>query len=416
MSLRPVRGTVDLLPDEMRRHRRVIETARLAAERYGFGEMQTPIVEFTDVFARTLGDASDVVTKEMYTFEDRGGERITLRPENTAGVARAYISGKLRDALPLKFFYAGPMFRYERPQKGRQRQFHQIGVELFGVPGPAADIEVIALGAQILADLNMLDRCVLHLNTLGDPASRDAYRAALVEYFSAHKDKLSEDSLARLERNPLRILDSKDKGDRALVEAAPVFDDYLTAEAADLFAEVQAGLDNLGIAYDRDPRLVRGLDYYCHTAFEFITESLGAQGTVIGGGRYDGLVETMGGPATPGVGWAGGIERLVMLADLTMEPPKPPRPVALAPIGAAAEKRLAALAFQLRGQGIAVDMGYSGNLKRRMARASKLEARYAVILGDNELEQGVATLRNMDTGEQEDVALDALGERLGGVY
>jgi len=413
MSVRPVRGAVDLFPDDMRRHRRVVETARLAAECYGFGEMQTPVFEFTDVFARTLGDASDVVTKEMYTFEDRGGERITLRPENTAGVARAYISAKLQNALPLKYFYAGPMFRYERPQKGRQRQFHQIGVELFGVPGPAADVEVIALAAQILADLNMLDQTVLHLNTLGDTESRDAYRAALVDYFSGHKDALSEDSIARLEKNPLRILDSKDKGDRQIVENAPVFDDYLTAEAADFFAEVQAGLDNLGVAYERDPRLVRGLDYYCHTAFEFVTEALGAQGTVIGGGRYDGLIGIMGGPETPGVGWAGGIERLVMLADQTLPAPEAPRPVALTPIGEAAEKALQRLAFDLRAAGVACDMGYSGNLKRRMARAAKANARVAVILGDDELAKGIATVRDMDSGEQEDVALDALAARLG---
>lgn len=408
MSVRPVRGTVDLFPDDARRHRRVSETARDLAERYGFGEIQTPIFEFTDVFARTLGDVSDVVTKEMYTFEDRGGERITLRPENTAGVARAYISAKLQNSLPLKYFYSGPMFRYERPQKGRQRQFHQIGVELFGVPGPAADVEVIALGAQVLAALGMLDKTVLHLNTLGDTPSRDAYRAALIDYFTGHKDSLSEDSLSRLEKNPLRILDSKDKGDRAVVDGAPIFDDYLTDEAADFFAEVRQGLDDLGVSYIRDPRLVRGLDYYCHTAFEFVTDALGAQGTVIGGGRYDGLVGIMGGAETPGVGWAGGIERLAMLADQTMEPLEAPRPVALAPIGAAAERRLRQLAYTLRGEGIAVDIGYSGNLKRRMARAAKVNAHTAIILGDDELEKGVATLRDMETGEQQEIALDAI--------
>ena len=412
MSVRPVRGTVDLFPDDSRRHRRVSETARELAERYGFGEMNTPIFEFTDVFARTLGDVSDVVTKEMYTFEDRGGERLTLRPENTAGVMRAYISAKLQNALPLKYFYSGPMFRYERPQKGRQRQFHQIGVELFGVPGPAADVEVIALGAQVLAALNMLDQTVLHLNTLGDTPSRDAYRAALIDYFSGHKDQLSDDSLGRLEKNPLRILDSKDKSDRAVVEAAPVFDDYLTSEAADFFAEVRQGLDDLGVAYIRDPRLVRGLDYYCHTAFEFVTDALGAQGTVIGGGRYDGLAEIMGGPATPGVGWAGGIERLAMLADQTMEEQEAPCPVALAPIGDAADRRLRQLAYELRGAGIATDIGYSGNLKRRMARAAKVNAHTAVILGDDELEKGVATLRDMESGEQQEVPLDGIAAAL----
>lgn len=412
MSVRPVRGTVDLFPEDARRHRRVVETAYAAAERYGYGEIQTPIFEFTDVFARTLGDVSDVVTKEMYTFVDRGDERITLRPENTAGVARAVISGKLQNALPLKYFYAGPMFRYERPQKGRQRQFHQIGAELFGVPGPAGDVEIIALAAQILAELGMQEHVVLHLNTLGDTESRDAYRAALVDYLSAHKADLSEDSVARLERNPLRILDSKDAGDRKIVDGAPVFDDFLTEAAADFFAEVRQGLDDLGIAYRRDPRLVRGLDYYCHTAFEFVTESLGAQGTVIGGGRYDGLVSVMGGPQTPGVGWAGGIERLAMLADQTLDAVAAPRPVALAPIGAAAERRLRRLAFDLRAAGVVADIGFSGNLKRRMTRAAKLNAWAAVILGDDELEKGVATVRDMETGEQSEVPLDALVERL----
>jgi len=412
MSVRPVRGTVDLFPDDMRRHRRVVETARAAAECYGFGEMQTPIFEFTDVFARTLGDVSDVVTKEMYTFTDRGGEQVTLRPGNTAGVARAFISAKLQNALPLKYFYAGPMFRYERPQKGRQRQFHQIGVELFGVPGPEGDVETIALAAQVLAALGMLDRCVLHLNTLGDTTSRDAYRAALIEYFGRHKADLSEDSVGRLERNPLRILDSKDAGDRAIVAGAPHFDDFLTSEAAAFFRETQAGLDDLGIAYERDPHLVRGLDYYCHTAFEFVTEALGAQGTVIGGGRYDGLVGIMGGPETPGVGWAGGIERLAMLADQTLPPPEAPRPVALAPIGQAAERRLRQVAYALRGRGVAVDIGYSGNLKRRMARAAKLDAPTVVILGDDELAKGIATVRDMATGEQIEAPLDGLVERL----
>ena len=311
MSVRPVRGTVDLFPEEFRRHSRVIDAARGLANVYGYGEIQTPIFEFTEVFARTLGDVSDVVTKEMYTFEDRGGERITLRPENTAGVARAFISAKLQNDLPLKYFYAGPMFRYERPQKGRQRQFHQIGVELFGVPGPSGDVEVIALAAQILDQLEMRQHCVLNLNTLGDTESRQAYRIALVEYFSDYKARLSDDSVARLEKNPLRILDSKDQSDKEIVDGAPSFDQYLTASASEFFGEVREGLDDLGIAYELNPRLVRGLDYYCHTAFEFVTDALGAQGTVIGGGRYDGLIGMMGGPETPGVGWAGGIERQI---------------------------------------------------------------------------------------------------------
>ena len=412
MSVRPVRGTVDLFPDDIRRHRRVIETARDLAELYGFGEIQTPIFEFTEVFARTLGDVSDVVTKEMYTFEDRGGEKITLRPENTAGVARAYISGKLQNELPLKYFYAGPMFRYERPQKGRQRQFHQIGVELFGVPFPSGDVEVIALAAQLLDKLGMRDHCVLNLNTLGDTESRETYRAALVEYFSSHKARLSSDSLARLDKNPLRILDSKDESDKKVVEGAPSFNEFLTTTASDFFAEVRQGLDELNISYVLNPRLVRGLDYYCHTAFEFVTDALGAQGTVIGGGRYDGLIGIMGGASTPGVGWAGGIERLAMLADQTLPEITTSKPISLIPIGVAAEQKLKQLAYVLRGNGQHVDISFSGNLKRRMQRAGKLGARFALIVGEDELHANKATLRDMESGSQEEIRLQDVVKRL----
>ena len=324
-KLQPVRGTHDLLPDQALAFRRVVDAARMVAGRYGYREMATPIFEFSEVFKRTLGDTSDIVTKEMYTFTDRSGAEVTLRPEGTAGVARAVISGGLAQHMPLKYFYAGPMFRYERPQKGRLRQFHQIGVELLGVAEPIGDVEIIALGAAILDELGVAERTTLELNTLGNTESREAYRGVLVDYFEARRDELSEDSLSRLTRNPLRILDSKDPGDRAVVAEAPLLGDSLDALSADFSASVQAGLDRLGIVYDLNPRLVRGLDYYCHTAFEFTTDSLGAQGAVIAGGRYDGLVGQMGGPETPGIGWAGGIERLSMLAG---EPPPPPRPIA----------------------------------------------------------------------------------------
>src|SRR5690606_13545792 len=262
----------------------------------------------------TLGDTSDIVTKEMYTFIDRGGEQITLRPEATAGIARAFISGGLAQHVPLKYFCAGPMFRFERPQKGRLRQFHQIDIELLGVAEPLGDVEVIAAAADVLQALGVLDKTTLELNTLGDSESRNAYRTVLVDYLKGHLQCLSPDSRSRLERNPLRILDSKDAADRAVIADAPVFTDYLTPAARDFFDRVRAGLDTLGIDYSVNPRLVRGLDYYCHTAFEFTTTELGAQGAVIAGGRYDGLIELMGGPPTPGIGWAGGIERLAMLA------------------------------------------------------------------------------------------------------
>jgi len=408
-SLQPIRGTYDLLPDAMRRHRHVVETARAVAERYGYLLMATPVMEFTEVFKRTIGETTDIVTKEMYSFQVGEGESITLRPENTAGVARAFLSNGLAQDLPLKFFYAGPMFRHERPQKGRQRQFHQIGVELFGVPQPGGDVEVIAAGARILDELGILKDTRLELNTLGDAASRQTYRAVLVDYFQAHRDRLSEESRMRLERNPLRILDSKEQADRLLVAEAPSFADHLNAESSDFFAAVKAGLDALGIGYVLNPRLVRGLDYYCHTAFEFITESLGAQGTVMGGGRYDYLVETMGGPATPGVGWAAGIERLAML--LVRDPPAP-RPLALVPIGPTAEARAPVLAEDLRRRGFAVDLAFSGNVRKRMKRADKLGARAALILGDDELAADSVTLRDLDSGEQKTLALAGLTEEL----
>ena len=408
-ALQPARGTQDLLPDTARRHRRVSETARAAAALYGFAEIATPIFEFTEVFARPIGEHTDIVSKEMYTFTDRGGEEVTLRPENTAGVVRAVLSNGLTQSTPLKFFYSGPMFRYERPQKGRFRQFHQIGVELLGVATPQADIEVIALGHRILRALGIADKVVLELNTLGDPASRTAYREALVRYFSGRVSDLSEDSRRRLERNPLRILDSKDPGDQRLAAEAPDFSEYLNEASRDFFTRVRDGLDRIGIAYRLNPRLVRGLDYYTHTAFEFVTTDLGAQGTVIGGGRYDGLVELMGGPAMPGVGWAAGIERLAMLID---EPPSPPRPIALVPIGEAAEARMLVIAEQLRDAGLVIELGYSGNLQRRMRRADRIGARAAILLGEDELARGVATIRDLDRGDQSEVALDALPAQL----
>ncbi|MBV8132333.1 MAG: histidine--tRNA ligase [Alphaproteobacteria bacterium] len=407
-ALQAVRGTQDVLPEAARRHRRVVETARAAAELYGFAEMATPIFEFTEVFARPIGEHTDIVAKEMYTFNDRGGEELTLRPENTAGVVRALISNGLAQSVPLKFFYSGPMFRYERPQKGRFRQFHQIGVELIGVAQPQADIEVIALGGRILAALGIGDRVELQLNTLGDPASRASYREALVAYFSARASELSEDSQRRLERNPLRIFDSKEKTDQRVARYAPAFADYLNPESRRFFDLVRIGLDRLGINYRLNPQLVRGLDYYTHTAFEFVTAELGAQGTVMGGGRYDGLVELMGGPALPGVGWAAGIERLAML----IAPPPPPSPVALVPIGEVGETVALKLAEDLRGSGFTIDLGYSGNLARRLRRANRINAFAAILLGDDELARGAATLRNLANGEQTEVTLAELPARL----
>ena len=405
-KLQPVRGTHDILPDDYRRFAHVVDTARDVARLYGYREMSTPVFEFTELFARGIGETTDVVSKEMYTFADRGGESLTLRPEYTAGICRAFVSnGELTQQLPLKLFAAGPMFRYERPQKGRQRQFHQIDLEVLGAPEPGADIEVISVAADILDRLGILERCVLKLNSLGNPESRTVYRKVLVDYYSGHADKLSQDSRDRLQRNPLRILDSKDEGDKALNLDAPSFADHLDQTSQDFFAAVKDGLSAAGVPFEVDPGLVRGLDYYTHTAFEFVTTHLGAQGTVLGGGRYDGLIAELGGPPTAGIGWAGGIERLMMLSN---DPAPLPRPVVIAPLGAAAEAKALGLARDLRRHGIAVEQDYRGNMKRRMQRANKINARAVLIIGDDELARGVAQLKDLDTGDQKEVAFDAL--------
>ena len=408
--MQPVRGTHDLLPDEFRRFAHVIDTARDVARLYGYREMATPVFEFTELFARGIGETTDVVSKEMYTFSDRGGESLTLRPEYTAGICRAFVSnGELTQQLPLKIFAAGPMFRYERPQKGRQRQFHQIDLEVLGAPEPGADIEVISVAADILDRLGIFDRCTLKVNSLGDPESRSAYRKVLVDYYSAHIAGLSQESRDRLQRNPLRILDSKDEGDKAINAGAPSFTDHLNAASRDFFAAVQDGLAAAGVPFEVDPALVRGLDYYTHTAFEFVTAHLGAQGTVLGGGRYDGLIAELGGPPTAGIGWAGGIERLVMLCN---EPKPLPRPVVIAPLGSAAEAKALGIARLLRRAGIAVEQDYRGNMKRRMQRANKLNARAAIIIGDDELAKGVAQVKDLDSGAQREVSLDGLADAL----
>lgn len=406
-NLQPARGTHDLLFDEMRSHRLIADKARGVAALYGFSEIETPIFEFTNVFSRTLGDTSDVVTKEMYTFVDRSGDSLTLRPEGTAGVARAVISNALTQSLPLKFFYHGPMFRHERPQAGRTRQFHQIGCELIGVAGPQADIEIIALGHHILCELGVQGKATLEINTLGDVESRSVYRDGLVAYLSKYKDDLSLDSRVRLMKNPLRVLDSKDEKDREIVASAPSLADYLNDSSKAFFDSVTNGLDVIGVPFRLNARLVRGLDYYGHTAFEFVTDLLGAQGAIMAGGRYDGLIEQMGGPSTPGIGWAAGVERLSMLAGGGVPAP---RPVVIVPTG---DDILAlTLAQRLRTAGFVVDLGYSGNMKKRLARASKISAKVAIIMGEDELSRNAVTLRDLDKGEQEEVALDVLEQAL----
>jgi histidyl-tRNA synthetase len=408
-DLQPVRGTRDLIGDDARRHFHVVDTARIVAATYGFDEWSTPIFEQTAVFARGLGETTDVVMKEMYSFPDRGGESLTLRPEATAGICRALVSNGLTQSLPQKVFYTGPMFRYERPQKGRYRQFHQIDIEVLGSGEPLADAEVIACGWSILKALGVAKDVVLELNTLGDPESRAAYRAALIAYFSAYRDQLSEDSQARLERNPLRVVDSKDPGDKALVANAPTIHPYLNAASAKFYDDLRRHLDRIGVPVVENPRIVRGLDYYSHTAFEFVTSALGAQGTVLGGGRYDGLVEEMGGPHTPCVGWAAGVERLAMLLDA---PPPAPKGIAVIPVGDTAEAVALDIVQALRDAGIRAEMAYRGNVKRRMERANRTGARAAVILGEAEIARGVAQLKDLETGDQAEVAIADLVAKL----
>ena len=406
-KLQPVRGTADLLPDVMAQHRLVIDTARLATARYGFQEMATPIFEFSEVFTRPLGESSDIVTKENYSFADRGGEQLTLRPENTAGVVRAMISGGLTQSLPLKYFYAGPMFRYERPQKGRMRQFHQVGIEYLGPNDALADAEVISAGARFLAQLGVLQHCVLHLNSLGDGDSRAAYRAALVGFLQTHESALSDDSKRRLAVNPLRILDSKDAGDRDILQTAPKLQEYLNAESKAHFQTLTSALDAAGVTWVYDPLLVRGLDYYCHTAFEFVTDALGTQGTVLGGGRYDGLSEMLGGPAVAGVGWAAGVERLVMLAgDTVVAAPK----VAILSADTDTDTAAFRLAESLRDAGIDIDFPTAGTIGKKLKKAVRSDIKLAIILGGDEMAKKTVQLRDLTTGTQSEIAMTDLAD------
>lgn len=371
----PIRGTQSLLGEEADRFHEVVAAFDRVRRLYGFKRVEVPLIEPTAVFARTMGETTDVVSKEMYSFEDRSGDSITLRPEFTAGICRAYLSEGWQQFAPLKVATHGAAFRYERPQKGRYRQFHQLDAEIIGAAEPQADVEILALGSQLLAELG-IGGVTLKLNTLGDAESRAAWRAALIGHFSAHRGQLSEDSQERLEKNPLRILDSKDPRDRPFADAAPTI--TLSGEAEDFFGQVRAGLDAAGVAYELDPHLVRGLDYYRHTAFEFVTDRLGAQGTVIAGGRYDGLVEQLGGPRTPAIGWAAGIERLAMLIDA-------PAPEQLDTVIVVEDDSALAAALtsatRLRSAGLSVELVATGSPRKRYDRAVKKGAQEIIVLG-----------------------------------
>ncbi len=409
-QLNPVRGTHDLFGEAQRLHRYVCDTARERAACFGYEEVSPPIFELSEVFHRTLGDTSDVVSKETYTFDDRGGESITLRPEFTASIVRGFISNGLTQQLPYKSFYAGPAFRYERPQKGRLRQFHQIGIEVLGADQPWHDVEVIDCSAEVLRALGLLEHVTLEINSLGDVASRTAYREMLVSYFRDHKDSLSEESRERLERNPLRILDSKQESDRQIVADAPDMQSCFTDEAKAWFEKVKLGLDALQISYMVSPRLVRGLDYYTHTVFEWTTDVLGAQNTVLAGGRYDGLVQQMGGPDIPGIGWAAGVERLslAMQECHAAAVPGTAVPVVVVPMGEAAVITALSVAHQLRQQGVRAEMIQHKNVGKAMKKADTLGAQIAVLIGDDEMKQGLLTLKDLSSGTQESIAQDAL--------
>ena len=367
-----IRGTQDIFGAEAEAFAHVVETFERVRKLYRFRRAEMPVFEKTAVFSRSLGETTDVVSKEMYSFLDRGDESLTLRPEFTAGICRAYLTNGWQQHAPLKLATHGPLFRYERPQKGRYRQFHQLDAEIIGAGEPQADVELLVMADQLLKELGVSDGVTLLLNTLGDGESREAWRSALVAYFQDHRASLSEDSQERLERNPLRILDSKDPRDKVFLSDAPRIDDYLSGEAQEFFGKVKEGLKAANVKFERSPALVRGLDYYRHTAFEFVTDRLGAQGTVLGGGRYDGLIETLGGPHTPAVGWAAGIERLAMLvgaSDVTGPD------VYVIPESADSQALAQRISFALRRKGISADCPYRGKANKLFGKASDANAR-----------------------------------------
>lgn len=407
-----IRGTQDIFGAEAEAFAFVVETFERVRKLYRFRRCEMPVFEKTAVFSRSLGETTDVVSKEMYSFLDRGDESLTLRPEFTAGMARAYLTNGWQQHAPVKLATHGPLFRYERPQKGRYRQFHQLDAEIIGAGEPQADVELLVMADQLLKELGVSDGVTLQLNTLGDAPSREAWRQALVAYFQDHRASLSEDSQERLERNPLRILDSKDPRDKAFLGEAPKIDDFLSGEAQEFFGKVCEGVGAAGVEWTRAPALVRGLDYYRHTAFEFVTDRLGAQGTVLGGGRYDGLIETLGGPHTPAVGWAAGIERLAMLVGEADKPSPHEVPVVIIPVGDAAQVVALKIAAKMRRWGTPTDMGYRGNLKKRLQRADAVGAVWTIIVGEDELRDNVVTVRHMQAGGQFSIPLNQLLEEV----
>jgi histidyl-tRNA synthetase len=392
MKLQPVKGTKDILPEDYTIFLHIIEVARQVARNYGYKEFDIPALEYTEVFSRSLGDASEIVNKEMYTFEDRKGRSLTLRPEFTAGIVRSVISNSLQNDMPLKLFTAGALFRYERPQRGRYRQFYQINFENIGDCDPIADAETIALADNILKQLK-LDNITLEINTLGDSASRQSYTNELVSYFKQYKNDLSADSKIRLTKNPLRILDSKDEKDKKIIAKAPSIQNFLTPESDKFFKELLKNLDDLGVKYKVNPKLVRGLDYYTNTVFEFTTSELGAQGTVLAGGRYDNLVKQIGGRDIPAIGFAAGIERLM---ELFKEEIKTKRGVSIVLLDQKFNSLGLKLAQKIRSKNIAVVIEKTTNVAKVMKKSLANNAKFIVFIGEEEAKQNKFTVKDLD--------------------
>ena len=408
-KLRTVRGVHDLLPSELNKHQIVINAGLEISDKYNYSQIETPIFEFSEVFTKPLGKSSDIVTKEKYIFIDRSEDELMLRPEGTSGLVRAFLNAGLIQDSPQRFSYYGPMFRYERPQKGRLRQFKQLGVECLGLNSPMADIEVISLGQDFLDKINILNKINLKINSLGDFDSRKNYRDSLVKYLKDYQFKLSKDSLRRLVINPLRILDSKNEEDQKIIQNAPSIFEYLNIDSKRRFEDVCKGLDHLNIKYQIDKNLVRGLDYYCHTAFEFTTNELGSQGTVLAGGRYDGLSTMLGGPDVPGVGWAAGIERLALMVYSEFD-----SDIDVVLIGQSDNYNflLFPIMKKLVQQGIKSEIIYNGNLSKKFKRANKINASYAIILGEEEIDKNVIKFKDLRSSNEELLNLDQIIEQI----
>lgn len=408
-GLQSVRGTRDILGQEQKSHNYIVNKARSISELYNFSEITTPIFEFSEVFHRSLGETSDVVSKETYTFIDRDTSSITLRPEFTAAIVRSVISNSLVQSMPLKYFSAGPVFRHERPQKCRYRQFSQINFEILGLSEYQADVECIAIAWDILTALGLNEHVKLELSTIGDFESRSIFRDKLIEYFSQYKSSLSEDSLNRLEKNPLRILDSKDECDKRIVAGAPRILDYLNNESLERFESIKSALEKLGIPFTINPTIVRGLDYYCHTVFEFTTDKLGSQGTVLAGGRYDGLFELMGAAPTAGIGFAAGVDRLAELASENIVAHTANKPlVVLVPIGDAAKEHMLHVLKELRTANLRCDYVVHNKVGKQFEKADKMGANYTIVFGDSELQDKKFKLKNMQSGQEEALSIEQI--------